>query len=75
MIEERTTRSKNIPGVIHVKIPHPQPKGKMHTGQRIAIIDRSELTLREDLSVILEFFHRVGFFGGVNQLADFDNGR
>src|SRR5262249_50749535 len=74
VIEERTTRCKNIPGVIQVKIQHAQPKSKMNTGHRIAIIDGSELALREDLSVIFEFLERVGLLGGVNQLAKLDNG-
>ena len=74
VIEERTTSGKNIPGVIEVKIQHAQPKSKMNTGHRIAAIDCSELTLREDLAVIFEFFERVGFLGGVNQPANLDNG-
>src|SRR5262245_7786558 len=74
VIEERTTSGKHIPGVIHVKIQHAQPKSKMNAGHRIAIIGCNELTLREDLSVVLEFFEGVGFLGGVNQLAYLDNG-
>jgi hypothetical protein len=74
VIEERTTCGKNIPGVIKVKIQHAQPKGKMNTGHGIVAIDCSELALREDLPVIFEFFEGVGFFGGVNQLANLDNG-
>ena len=74
VIEDRTTRSKNIPRVIHVKIEHAQPKSKMNTGHRIAIIDGSELPLREDLSMIVELFGGVRFLGGVNQLANLDNG-
>ena len=42
VIEERTTRGKNIPGVIKVKIQHAQPKSKMNTGHGIAAIDCSE---------------------------------
>jgi hypothetical protein len=74
VIEERTTSGQNIPGVIKVKVRHAQPKGKMNTGNGIAAIDGSELALREDLSVILEFFERVGFLGGVNQPANLNNG-
>jgi hypothetical protein len=74
VIVERTTSGKNIPGVIKVKIQHAQPKGKMNTGHGIAGIDCCELAPREDLSVILEFFECVGFLGGVNQLANLDNG-
>src|SRR5262249_23735416 len=74
VIEERTTGGKNIPRVIKVKIQHAQPKSKMDTGHDIAAIDCSELALREDLSVIVEFFERVGLLGGVNQLAKLDNG-
>jgi hypothetical protein len=57
-----------------VKIQHAQPKSKMNTGHGIAAIDCRKLALREDLSVIVEFFERVGFLGGVNQLANLDNG-
>jgi hypothetical protein len=46
----------------------------MNTGHGIAAIDCSELALREDLSVIFELFERVGFLGGVNQLANVDDG-
>src|SRR5262249_50234539 len=74
VIEERTTGCKNIPGVVHVEIPHAQPKRKMNTRHRIALIDGNELTLREDLLVIFEFCERVGLLGGVNQLANLDNG-
>src|SRR5262245_52683236 len=74
VIEERTTSGKNIPRVIQVKIQHAQPKRKMHTGHRIAVINGNELTLREDLAVRFEFFERVRFLGGVNELANLDNG-
>ena len=74
VIEERTTLGKNIPRVIKVKIQHAQAKSKMNTGHGIAAIDGCELALREDLAVIFEFFEGVGFLGGVNQLANLDNG-
>jgi hypothetical protein len=74
VIEKRTTSGKNIPGVIQVKIQHTYPKSKMDAGHGIAAIDGCELALREDLSVIVEFFDRVGFLGGVNQPANLDYG-
>jgi hypothetical protein len=75
VIEERTAGRKDVPGVVQVKIRHAQPQGEMNAGHRVALIDGGELTPREDLSVIFEFFVRVGFLGGVYQLANLDNGR
>jgi hypothetical protein len=46
----------------------------MNAGHRIVAIDCCELAPREDLSVILEFFERIGLLGGVNQFANLDNG-
>jgi hypothetical protein len=46
----------------------------MNTGHGVAVVDCSELALREDLAVIFEFFEGVGFLSGVNQLANLDNG-
>src|SRR5262245_28527785 len=74
VIVERTTRCKNIPRVINVKIQHAQPKSKMHTGHCMAIMDGNKLPLREELSVSFELFERVGILGGINQPANLDYG-
>jgi hypothetical protein len=57
-----------------MKIQHAQSKSKMNTGDGIAAINDSELALREYLSVLFEFLERVRFLGGVNQLANLDDG-
>src|ERR1043166_6003422 len=36
-------------------------------------LDRHELALREDLSMIVEFLQRVRFLDGINQLANLDD--
>ncbi len=58
-----------------MKIHHAQSKREVDSSDGIGILgDGHELALREDLSVIFEFFQRVGFFGGVDQLANLDDG-
>jgi hypothetical protein len=75
MVQERSAGSKHIPGVVDVKIRHAQPEGEVNSGYSITnVIDCNELTLRKDLSMIFKFFERVGSFGGVNELANLDDG-
>jgi hypothetical protein len=75
VIEKGTAGSENIPRVVDVKIHHAQPQGKVNAGDRLlCLVNDNELPLRKNLAVILEFFGRVGFLGGIDHFANFNDG-
>jgi hypothetical protein len=74
VIEERAAGGEDIPGIVDVKIEHPQPEREVDAGDRARLGgDGHELSLREDLPVIVEFFLRVRGLGGIDELADLDD--
>jgi hypothetical protein len=74
VIEERAASCKHIPGIVEMKIEHPQPEREVDAGDRARLGgDGHELSLREDLPVIVEFFLRVRGLGGIDEFADLDD--
>jgi hypothetical protein len=75
MIQKRAPRRENIPRVVDVKIRHAQAEREMNAGHGIIIdVNGHKLSLRKDLSMIFEFVERVRILGGVNELANLDDG-
>jgi hypothetical protein len=69
--------SKGAPGLFGAATARAeaQSQGEVDSGHCTRIVSNgNELTLREDLSVIFEFFERVGLLGEVNQPANVDDG-
>src|SRR5262245_60408874 len=67
VVEERAARCENIPRIVNVKVKHAEPKREMYPRYRFRVnLGCDELTLREDLSVIFEFFDSVRRLGWIN---------